>query len=136
MKGAGNAITTNHYSYIDRDAYSLGSEQLFYRLDQVDYDGRRTSYRILAVNIADEDFAAYPIPVRKSSELHLILPWEGPVQVTVVDAIGNSIIDQQLIIDRSLKHLNIKIPEVSAGIYYLVCSSGKSLMRKKIVISD
>lgn len=61
IEGAGNSISNQHYTFYDRDY--ANNETVYYRLKQVDFDGKETDLGIISVHIDErEDFTVYPNP--------------------------------------------------------------------------
>lgn len=59
IPGAGTSIEPNDYNYID---YNATSEDNYYRLVQVDYDGTRTPSEIIYANCMDDHLVYYEEP--------------------------------------------------------------------------
>jgi hypothetical protein len=74
ITGSGTTHETRHYQYIDATPLSCRS---YYRLKQVDFDGRSQSFNIVAVNRQVSDhLQLFPNPVSLDSELpvRILLP--------------------------------------------------------------
>ncbi len=72
VTGKGNTESVVHYNYTDATAAS-GTN--FYRLSQFDYDGTRTTYDVLSVNVnAAAQSVPYPNPARAGERVSFLAP--------------------------------------------------------------
>ncbi len=83
------------HSYTDVDHSPLPGNN-FYRLEQVDYDGKTTLYKVLEVTVPASSTAASPLrlspnPARNTINLELINPEIGSLQVRLSDVQGKII---------------------------------------------
>ncbi|MFO7524922.1 MAG: hypothetical protein R6W68_05675, partial [Ignavibacteriaceae bacterium] len=91
----GNGTTTEHQNYtFTDDLFGVNSHKLYYRLKQIDYDGRFEYSNVLEVNVASLNFALhhnYPNPFNPSTKIS----WQSPVgshqTLKVYDVLGNEV---------------------------------------------
>lgn len=78
----------------------------------------------------------YPNPVQTTGHIQLENDWRGRVQITVVNAMGQSIsayaVDKQA--DSDLWELDL--PILSNGMYHLLLSNGNQMMAKRFVVAQ
>lgn len=125
IAGAGNSNSTIHYSYTDRNA---PEGKLYYRLKQVDLDGRFTYSSVQpAERKRSLILQAYPNPVRSQ----LSLTWIGTSSravVKVFDAKG-LLIENQVMVKGQL----LNVSKWSTGVYVVQADISGQLYRQTII---
>jgi hypothetical protein len=128
VKGRGNSSETNNYRLEDANAFALTSvSKLYYRLKQVDNDGKFEYSNVISVNNAElttEELDAYPNPFSDKLTVSVTAIETGIVNIDVVDISGRVMLSLNKTIDNG-KNL-ITIDEVSAlnkGIYFIKLNS-------------
>jgi hypothetical protein len=119
----GSSIGRRRYTYTDTEAGKTGVR--YYRLRQVDIDGKETFYgpRIVSFNKTEVMSALVAAPNPFSSEVTLTLPaQEGTRSGTVVvtDMVGRTVFNQPLLLDAGTSQ--VQLPELSSlpkGLYHL-----------------
>ncbi len=131
INGADNSNITLNYDYLDRDT---PQGLTYYRLDQVDFDGKETSSEIITLD-------------RKSSENQDIVLWPNPttdfinVQYHCVNAISSQIsiynTQGQLVkviekdSQQGLNYLNILTDAFTNGLYFVeIRNEGQSIIQR------
>jgi hypothetical protein len=85
VKGAGNSMNVRNYMFLDTHAES---SILYYRLKQVDYDGKFSHSNIVVIKKKVSDVKVYPNPF---SEKLTIVGQKPETSVSIVDALGREI---------------------------------------------
>ncbi|MEM6964586.1 MAG: SdrD B-like domain-containing protein [Bacteroidota bacterium] len=116
---AGNGTTTlvNNYSYEDLDPY-YGHN--YYRLKQVDFDGKYEYSPVETVIIHGQDLPdliVYPNPIRKSTTLRVVTPFEKDAMIEVVNNAGRIL--QVIEMPQGANSKQINMSNYSEGMYYL-----------------
>ena len=119
----GSSVGRRRYTYTDIEAGKAGVR--YYRLRQVDLDGKETFYGPRVVNFGKEGALAALIaaPNPFSSELTLTLPTQEGTRsgtVMVTDMLGRTVFNQSLLLAAGTSQL--KLPELSGlpkGLYHL-----------------
>ncbi len=134
VDGAGNSNTTLYYNEKDRDPLPGIS---YYRLKQVDYDGKYTYSDVVSVvnnHLSDEDQVfIYPNP-NKNGELWLRIPYafsDYVTTVTVYDLSGKIQLQSQLGLSEAISQINIE--SLSQGAYILHIRSAVIDESKKLI---
>lgn len=129
VRGNGTTRSISHYSY--RDAYPvLGTN--FYRLKQVDFDGKFEYSPALTVVYADNDELAlhlYPNPVRTT--LHIMLPFPARGYLSIYNSAGKKVFGRDLGESREER---IDVSDLKQGFYALVCRLGALSLSSKFAV--
>lgn len=121
-----NKVGTTAYKFTDYDVSLTGKNVLYYRLRQIDQDGKYSYSRIVSVQVRNKNdevkVSVYPNPFRETTTISVSTP--GPafasdlIQIYSVDGIliyERSIADRlpsdQLVLD--------KLPRLAGGVYLL-----------------
>jgi len=125
IPGAGNSNILIDYNFEDIDVSEYNT--LYYRLKQIDYDGKYTLSNIIAVNKSTE---ALKIENSYQSGNNLIIYVNSYCQETVLfslyDASGKIIIQEKEELSKGVHNYSIPIFNSKSGLYYLNVLSQKS----------
>jgi len=137
VMGSGNSSKEISYSYIDADAYEVGT--YYYRLRQVDFDGKFEYSSIVSVNVKAPDkytlLQAYPNPFNPVTNIEFNLKENGYVRLLVYNTLGQVV---QTLIDDDLnagKHkVTFNAKNLASGIYIYKLNVNGFTDTKKIVL--
>lgn len=127
VEGYGNSVNTIRYGLYDDNAYSGVS---YYRLRQLDYDGKATYSSIKAVignALVEEDIVQlYPNPARSSTNIRFgeLTTKLQYAQVKVFDARG-AVLQTFSVAVAAYQSFSIDTQELAAGAYYVEIDMGK-----------
>ena len=128
----GNLHDVNNYEFTDDDPYQ---EVNYYRLKQVDIDGRYTysTVKKVVMELAAFSYTLLQNPV--TSEIRISLQSDKFIkaQAGVRDAAGQLVAIQPLQISRGRSTFSIPVKGLSAGMYFLTITSGKTSTTKKFI---
>jgi hypothetical protein len=120
VKGQGSTTATHTYRYADNEAGRLGANTVYYRLQQVDTDGKTTYSPVRAVTFAGRAVALYPTPTAgDAATLDLTSLAAQPYQAQVLDLTGRVLSTRTLA--GGLTH-DFDVRSLPAGAYVLVLS--------------
>jgi hypothetical protein len=126
VKGAGTVNTPSFYTFTDKPDVS---EIYYYRLRQVDFDGKYAYSPTVAVQyILKGEIKVYPNPVEAGSEIN-IMGYEDEIFIVEIynsnlQMVSEHISDGKLILDRNL----------APGTYYIITKGDNNSSTSKIVI--
>lgn len=130
VTAAGNSTTTRNYSFIDNDAYNLGVNKLYYRLNTKDKDGRSYFSKIVSATLNDlpVTMSLYPNPAHDVLNLKYNAA-DGGV-VSVADLNGKTL--YKTVVSPSTVGIHkINISAYPAGNYILkFVHNGKATIQK------
>lgn len=136
VDGNGTTNETNYYEFNDS---ASGEAWLYYRLVQVDFDGKNTISEIqsltnpCATNL--NNIKIYPNPVANES-INLIMNFtsiQGKTTITVFDNLGRKLIERLENVTTEFNHLIIETNTLSAGVYYIQVEAGDKTWQQKVV---
>jgi len=135
VDGAGNSSRTLNYSYTDKE---LLSGDNYYRLKQVDFDGKITTYNAIAVNCDSEAMSeptmiAYPNPF--TDELNVIIEnlQDKDFVLEIFDDLGKLVYSEEFSSGEADFHTILEIKNLRPAVYNLRSRSDSNVMNMKIV---
>lgn len=132
VKGFGNSTTKKTYSYIDAN---ITDQNYYYRLTQVDYDGRTTPSNIIMIESGiDRSFfwGSNYDSQNKNIELTFNPNKKTDVQVSLYDLMGRKVLIKEVANDQ--KESNIDVSNIPTGIYFLNLKMNEQEISTKILI--
>ncbi|MBI4946154.1 MAG: T9SS type A sorting domain-containing protein [Bacteroidetes bacterium] len=135
VNAAGNSSTTRKYSTEDYEPYNGVS---YYRLKQVDYDGKFSYSDVVAVQLHNEDaILVYPNPATQGEPFNVSISGENGKEVLVVihDVQGREFYSKINTISSHREVIAIApFGKLATGIYCVTVSSDKAIYKKRVVI--
>jgi hypothetical protein len=129
IQGKGNTVAVSNYSLVDA---SFPKQNLYYQLEQVDFDGKKTLSSIVLVKIDGNQVqvTVFPNPV-KDKKLSLLISniTEGNYTISVLDIAGTKVYSQQLKVIGNVPS-SIQLPQqLQVGIYMLQVMNGAATVK-------
>lgn len=136
VEGNGNSNSPKDYSFSDNPA--IGSKY-YYRLKQIDSDGRVEYSEIISINIKIPDqyalYQNYPNPFNPITIITYNLPADGMVSLKVYDMLGSEV---KTLINENQKAGAYTIPfhgrDISSGVYICKISADKFISSIKMIL--
>lgn len=130
ITGKGNSNEKNNYALIDEEPYRGYS---FYRLTQVDADGKKQISSVAKVYLADteEQWPVYPNPVHAGHNLKIKAGNEGISNILITDVTGRTVYEDKQLHTNEI--VEIPFSKQSNGIYYVQLHIGNNITTGKIV---
>jgi hypothetical protein len=126
VKGAGNSTEQLYYSITD--ASTIQKQLSYYRLTQVDSDGKSELFKMISVeNKCATGFTSHAYPNPMLNELNVVT--EYPANVSITDVQGATL--QQMSFDRG-QH-TIDVSDLTSGAYFVVIRSGDQENTQKFI---
>ncbi|MFK7920586.1 MAG: T9SS type A sorting domain-containing protein [Bacteroidia bacterium] len=134
--GAGTTDQLNSYQTFDR-APMIGTN--YYRLKQTDYNGASTlssSVEVTLENVQNHQLSsAYPDPFAERTNLDLLLADEQAVRLTVLNALGQKVKQQDMGQLNPGRHtLSISAEDLANGIYFVRVQVGNKVFQQKVLL--
>ena len=129
MSGAGNSNNVLSYEFYDNN---LSNEVIYYRLTQVDYDGKSETFPVIAVRAMQETILIDNIYTEQGQlNIQVAGSSNNEVNVSVIDITGKTLINDKVSLSNSL--ISMDISSFSRGIYFAIIQNGEERIVKKFV---
>jgi hypothetical protein len=130
------------YRFVDRQPADWTQGQpLYYRLRQMDVDGRETVSPVVAVNMgtAEENFrlgSPFPNPAANESWFAISLPDAQTVSLRLCDALGRCVrtVRDDMELAAGTHVIRIPVGDLPAGVYYVNAMRGSAVDTRRIVV--
>ena len=122
-----NGNANNDYGSTDQNITALRSNgKIYYRVKQIDRDGRYIYTEIRTVRLDGKTFdvSVYPNPVVSNSTVNIDLAIEGKVTVMIVDAAGKKLNSVSFNGTKGLNKYSLNMNQLAAGTYLIKVLSG------------
>lgn len=136
VQGGGTTSIPKEYFYSD---YNLSSEKYFYKLKQIDFNGRYEYSNVIEIDFLSIDKFTleqnFPNPFNPSTKIIYQLPLANEVSLKVYDVLGNevaTIVNEYKEAGRYEAQFNGS--ELTSGIYFYELKTGKYTENKKMII--
>ncbi|NME66968.1 T9SS type A sorting domain-containing protein [Flammeovirga aprica] len=139
LQSSGNSQTAIFYEFED----DLLSEKSYYRLKQVDIDGKYTYYGPIEVNKSgNSSLSMMILPNRISSGEEVQFSISGlsignDIQIQVYNNQGHLVYYDKVVdnnVNHFLKTTNIN-DQLSSGMYFVVVNSGRDIVKEKLLVN-
>ena len=138
--GAGNSTTEKQYDFSEPiDEMIFSSPLIYYRLKQVDYDGRSEFFGPIAVRIINEDeWILLLQSALTENELlcTLFSPEDGKIVTEIYDMNGKAIIRKAIQVTKGSNLLQFNVDVFSTGVYFIKVISAKGNHTEKKFVKD
>jgi len=125
IKGLVNSYTTTKYIHIDYAA--LKNTLIYYRLSQVDIDGKKTVFKAIDVYCGSKDLKDQMIlfPNPATTELNIILNINNIANNTIISLVNNTgqlIFENKVDLIKGVNSFTFPV-DIPSGSYTMLCSS-------------
>jgi hypothetical protein len=137
VEGNNNSTGTLLYSF---DDLAVAANTIYYyRLKQLDYDGRFTYTHIVSAIINSEVSVSVsefiPNPAANNTILYIYSPSETAVSIRLYDMLGQIVQQQNREIMAGTTPLDLVLGNLAAGTYSVILKVGDTYFSKRLVIS-
>jgi len=136
IEGNGNSEELINYDFMDRSP--VKGDNNYYRLRQLDFDGREEIHRVATEFVPGEgagQINIFPNPVSKG-EVNVEFHFEDTQEtiVRLVDALGRTVLMQEILVTDKEQRNALNLSKVSKGNYYLIVQTQFQTYHKQLVI--
>jgi hypothetical protein len=125
--GAGNSSSLKAYTYDDRDVQA--GVKYYYRLRQVDFDGRAGYSNVAAAQLLDDikdlGLSVYPNPTDGAFVLSVVSPSERKLTIEVYDMVGRRVAQTTTLAPAGKSEAPLSLSGAAAGAYQLKVIDGE-----------
>jgi hypothetical protein len=128
---AGNSAVATNYVYTD---HQPGAHSNYYRIDQVDMDGRKTYSPVIVVRCDDRDdeLQAYPNPAGSTLWVNISSSSPGRCLLQLYDTRGVLMKQQTAQLQAGVNLIQLSLENVAAGTYLLNASNPELNWKKQL----
>jgi hypothetical protein len=121
VQAAGNSSVTTDYTYTDSTAASLGYPTVFYRLEEVDLDGKTNYSQVASVNLSQPfKISVSPNPIQRQQINTTLEDAKAEMAaISITDMSGRVLQTSQASLQRGTNFIRIDGGLLGAGIYFL-----------------
>ena len=121
-----NSSTSNVYDYTDNNIKALRADIIYYRIKQVDKDGKYAYTEIRSIRLDGKSFSAnvYPNPIINTGSVNIDLVEDAKINILLTDAAGKEV--QKGVIEgkKGLNIYKLNMAALGAGTYQVKVSAG------------
>jgi Secretion system C-terminal sorting domain len=135
VKGKGNSTLKNDYATLDN---TPGVGTNFYRLKQIDVDGRFAFSPIVSVRFTKSElagFSFFPNPAQDVLKINVGIVENEIASIKLINVLGQTIVSQSVRKATSSSVINVDISKVASGTYFLEITDGAKKTIEKVVIN-
>jgi hypothetical protein len=137
VEGNGNSNTLKNYIYSDSD---VSNKNNFYRLTQVDFDGKFSQSEIIAVSnscneIGFEFSNAYYNSSNNKISLSFLASLSGNINISITDILGRDIYNNIIEVQEGINNNNIQLNSLSNSVYIISLYNEEFRVHKKIYVN-
>ncbi len=135
--GNGNSSTRINYAYDDRNV--IPNQTYYYKLNQIDYDGKSEETYIVAAKITDGssfvigDFV--PNPTQADARLTITTTESQPIEVKLFNILGAEVIHKNYQLIAGSNQLSFESSGLADATYTAIIKAGNNIYSKKLVVS-
>jgi uncharacterized repeat protein (TIGR01451 family) len=134
ISGSGTTSLFHSYSVMD-DVSSVTGSIVYYRIKQIDIDGKGSYSRVLSVNLKKTSRQATISPNPFTSYLNINMEWNRSETITakVINVQGKEVASKKIQMSKGLNYISIdELSKLPAGNYFIQFISGAERSTQKI----
>lgn len=146
VKGNGNSNNANLYQFVDKNLISNKDDLFYYRLKQVDYDGKYSYSPMVSLskqkNIANNEpcseLIIYPNPIRNGGELSVLVSSDEDqnIQIVIYDALGKVVHSELYVAKTGGNMYHLKTEKFKSGVYVIKINQKQCTVSERFVVMD
>ncbi len=132
VKAAGTSATPQYYAFSDDNPLPIA----YYRLRQVDLDGKEDVSKIVSVQRKDKKLSldqAFPSPFKDELTVQYSAERSGSVSLQVVDVLGRVVLSENHLATEGGNLSKLNLHALASGTYILLLSDGQKVAQKRIM---
>lgn len=136
VKGNGTTTQLNEYTY----TITSENNKKFYRLVQIDFNGKQTAYKPIAVSCKDEnnpahaDINLYPNPARNVLVADFYLAQGANIKMEIINMLGQKVMEKELMLDNGMHKRVFDISQLAEDVYQVIFTSVNFNLVKRVTL--
>ena len=134
IAGNGTTFLKHSYSILD-NVFTVTGAIVYYRLNQIDFDGKATYSKVIPVNLKKGNRQIIIFPNPFTSYLNINLEWNNSeiIAAKVINAEGAAVVSKNIQMNKGLNYISMdELSKLSAGNYFIEFISGTERFTKKV----
>jgi len=126
VNGAGNSNKITKYTYTDISLKDIDVTTTYYRLKQVDADGKSSYSKVLSLNLKNTvSWKVYPNPVKDVATVEVNLATASKVNVQVISRDGKTVLNSDKgILSQGKQQVFVNTQNIAKGSYIIRLTAG------------
>lgn len=137
VAGAGTTTRSKDYRFLD-SCSECPDGVMWYRLKQMDFDGRFEFSPIVSVTMASDRnsiLELFPNPVERSNVIHISIRTQSPASILISDVHGHEMIRANVpATDSGGSTINIPVHTLDAGVYFVRIESDGAITFRRFIV--
>lgn len=134
VNATGVSNSLQQYTWIDDIASTLNSTIFYYRLQQVDQDGKHNYSKVVQIKIEKKSWVSSVVnPISNTIHVNVFAENPGVLSSKLVDIQGRIILKKSQLLTRGVNTIQLPATHLSKGIYLLELVQGGKTSVKKLV---
>jgi uncharacterized repeat protein (TIGR01451 family) len=133
--GSGNSSLPINY-YINDDVSSVSAPVVYYRLKQIDFDGKATLSNVVAVKLQKiiKEFTISPNPFQNNINIGIEWPKNENTIIKVFNVTGSLVVSKNVNMIRGYNYITMEeLANVSAGTYIIQLTTATGQLYKQVI---
>ena len=134
ISGAGTSIEEHNYAFTDYEYYG---GVMYYRLQNVDYDGKRSVSEIIDVRCTNDylepEVTVYPNPFTSNLNLSLVNFANMPATIEIFDIMGTLVMTKNIDATGNVYETVLNLDNLSAATYTIRVRTADFVINKRVV---
>lgn len=140
QKGQGNSTSNKSYTFIDLNSAEQGSNIVFYRLKQFDFNGKYSYSKIEHTQFNSStslsQYKVSPNPINQFMSLSFTLKAAETVTIEISDCIGNVIYREEVAGRAGINQIQINTSSFAKGIYLIKIMNSSAINSAMKIIKE
>ncbi|HVX28300.1 MAG TPA: T9SS type A sorting domain-containing protein [Parafilimonas sp.] len=135
VNGSGTTSQRRNYTYTDVTSGDIGVATCYYRLKQIDLDGKTNYSNVIPLSLKNAlDWKIYPNPVKDKITIALNLTTDTKVNVQVISKDGRLLLNTDKgTLPQGQQEINLNMQNIASGSYFVRVKAGDKYYTQTIV---
>jgi hypothetical protein len=142
VKAAGNSVKTSLYAFLDDQVFGSRKSIIYYRLNQVDIDGKNEYSPMIIINLDEEKDilvqTIQPNPFANELSLTYSSNKEVSLKIELINLNGQVLVSKQIRTEAGMQRINLdEAMNIPSGLYFMKLEyNGHSEIHKIVKLKD
>ncbi len=138
LAGSGNRSVLTNYGFTDVQVSGKSELVVYYKLMQVDFDGKITSYGPIAIQTKqvanDFNFTAFPNPIITDIQIQIMNNEVGTMDIAIYDIHGKIVAQKAAQIEVGMNRVTLDhLDALTGGVYFMHATLNGNIYTKKLI---